>query len=215
MSTGEIVFVVIGAIIAAFGVWRILPRAVFFFAPGAVNGRFEPGRYLTPDKLDYAAEVIEPLEALGYRMAGTLVEQPPLWRKTVETLVMVPDSSDNFLCINISKLRITYYFQTMFTGGEALITADGGFRPVEDGGLHQFVVKTDEHAEVLDRHRDNSENLISEGLTPVPAYTDEMIGGSTRLYYGFPVVRKGMRRYGLNNLILFIILCIPLVIALT
>lgn len=215
MSTGEIIFIVIGAVILGFAVWRILPKVMFVFSPGWVTGRFDAGRDLTPDQREYAEEVIEPLEALGYRTAGTLVEKPPLWRRPVETLVLTADKPDGFCCVSISKRRITYYFQTLFTGGEAVITADGGFKLVNEGGLCQSVVQTDEAADVLQQHRENVADFVSEGYTPVMAYPPEVIAGSTALYYGFPLVQRGMRRYGLNNLIIFAVLCLPLVFALT
>ena len=215
MSTTEQIFIIIGIALVALAIWQILPKAMLSFVPGAIKSRFEPGRYLTPADLDYAEEVIDSLKALGYRMVGTLVEKPPLWRRPFETLILTSDSPADFLCVNVSKRRISYYFETVFSGEEIVITADGGFRPVDQDGLYQYVIAAEDPAEVLAGHRENVSKLVSEGLTPVPAHNPDVIAGAFGLYYGFPAVKKGLRRFGFNNLILFAILCIPLIITLT
>ncbi|MCJ7606121.1 MAG: hypothetical protein MUO19_08860 [Dehalococcoidales bacterium] len=214
MSTGEIIFLTIGAAIAGFGIWHFLPKSMFFINPGSVTSWFVAGQEISPAKMEKAKELLEQLNALGFTPSGVLFEKPPLWAKALEVLILTSDTAGEFICVVIGKRRMTYYFQTLYTGGQVIITADGGFKPVNEGGLYQSIVSSDNPAEILERHRENVKHFVSQGFSPVHAYTGDVIGGSTQVYYGFPIVQKGMRTYGSMNSGLLFILCIPLILAL-
>ena len=214
MSTGEIIFLTIGIAIAAFGIWRLLPKSMFFINPGNVRSWFVDGQEISPGKMEKDEEVLEQLATLGFTPSGVLYEKPPLWSKPVEVLILTSAKASEFICVIVGKRRVTYYFQTLFSSGQVVITAEGGFKPVNDVDLYQSVVSSDEPAEILKRHRENVKHFVSQGFSPVRSYTGDVIGGSTQVYYGFPIVQKGMRTYGSMNSGLLFILCIPLIMAL-
>lgn len=214
MSTGGVIFIIIGAAIAAFGVWRFLPRSMFFINPGGVSGWFVNGQVLPQEKMEKAAELLEQLSGLGFSPAGVLFEKPPLWARPLEVLILTSGKAGEYICVIVGKRRVTYNFETMFTGGQVVITANDGFKPVNDGELYQTVIASDDPAEIQEQHRQNVQHFVSQGFSPVPAYPGDIIGGSTLAYYDFPSVQKGMRTYGAMNSGLLFILCVPLILAL-
>jgi hypothetical protein len=214
MSGGHIIFIAIGALVAAFGIWRYLPKTLLYFQPSHVTGLFWENARLDPKPTERSQEEVDAIAALGFALAGVQVEKPPLWHKPLEVLVLTSPLDTELGCVISSKRHVTWYFETMFEGGQLVITAAGGFKPTNEGGLYQSVLESDSPADVLARHRDNVAHFVSQGFHPVKRYTPEVIGGMTRLYYGFPVVRRGMRTYGSMNAVPLFIFCVPLVLAL-
>jgi hypothetical protein len=213
MSVGHIIFILIGALVAAFGVRRYLPKTLLYFRPGGIYGTFYEGASLDPDPAERAAETVQALAALGFTPAGVLAEKPPLWSRALEVLVLTGREGKEIACVIPAKRHLTWYFETLFEGGQLVITAESGFKPTNEGGLYQSVPNVEDPAELLTRHRDNVAHF-AEGQAPLRSYPPDIIGGTTQVYYGFPVVRRGMRTYGSMNAVPLAVLCIPLIIAL-
>lgn len=214
MSAGHIIFILIGLLMAAFGVWRYLPKTMLYFKPSHIIGTFHENANLDPAPAERAQKEVDAVSALGFTRAGVQVEKPPLWHKPLEMLILTGNDGAELACVISTKRHVTWYFETIFEGGQLVITAPGGFKPTNDGGLYQSVLETEDPAEILARHRDNVAHFVSQGYVPVKRYTPDVIGGMTGLYYGFPVVRRGMRSYGSMNTLPLTVLFIPLVLAL-
>jgi hypothetical protein len=215
MSAGHIIFILIGALVAAFGIWRYLPKSLLYFRPSGIIGTFYENANLDPAPAERAQEEVDRITALGFARAGVQLEKPPLWHKPLEVLILAGNEGRELACVISGKRHVTWYFETIFEGGQIVITSAGGFKPTNEGGLYQSVLDAEAlPGEVLARHRDNVAHFVSEGFVPVKRYTPDVIGDMTRLYYGFPVVRRGMRTYGSMNTVPLFILCVPLILAL-
>jgi hypothetical protein len=214
MSLVRIIFVLLSALIAAYGVWRYLPKTLLYAKPGAIRGIFYEGSSLDPAMAEKAQETIDSLTLLGFVPAGIQMEKAPLWSHPLHVLILTSGSGPELACIIPSKRGVTWYFETLFEDGAMVITAGSGFKPVNQGGLYQSVPEDLDAAGLLDRHRDNVAHFVSEGRQPVKRYPPDVIAGTTQAYYSFPAVRHGMRTYGSMNAIPLITFFIPLVIAL-
>ncbi len=213
MSLGHVIFVVIGALIAAYGVWRYLPRALLYVLPGGIRGTFREGDQLRFGAREKSLETVDALTLLGFTPVGLQLEKPPLWSRVLKVLVLAGPGAE-LACVIPAKRSITWYFETLFEDGGLVITAGSGFKPVNEGGLYQSVPEGLDAAGLLDRHRENVAHFAKEGRVPLKRYPPDVIAGTTAVYYGFPVVRHGMRTYGSMNLVPLVVFCIPLVIAL-
>jgi len=213
MSAGHLIFIAIGVLIAAFGVWRYLPKTLLYFKPSHIIGTFHENANLDPAPAERAQEEVDAITALGFTRAGVQLEKPPLWHKPLEMLILTGNDSAELACVISSKRRVTWYYETICEGGQLVITASGGFKPTNEGGLYQSVLDTEDPAEVLARHHDNVAHFASQGYHPVKRYTPDVIGGMTQLYYAFPVVRRGMRTYGSMNSLPLTVLFVPLILA--
>ena len=213
MSLARIIFILIGVLIAAFGVWRYLPKTLLYIKPGAIRGTFYEGSSLDHAMAEKARETVDALTLLGFVPAGIQLEKPPLWSRALKVLILTSGSGPELACVIPAKRGVTWYFETLFEDGAMVITAGSGFKPVNQGGLYQSVPEGLDAAGLLDRHRDNVAHFVGEGHTPVKRYPVDVIAGSTQVYYGFPVVRHGMRTYGSMNAIPLAMFFIPLVIA--
>jgi hypothetical protein len=213
MSFGHIIFIVLGVLIAAFGVWRYLPKTLLYFRPSHITGTFYENAGLDPKPAETSQEEKDALVALGFTPAGVQVEKPPLWHKPLEVLILTGKDSTELGCIIATRRHVSWYFETLFEGGQLVITAAGGFKPTNEGGLYQSVLELDDPAEILARHRDNVAHFVSQGHKPVKSYPPDVIAGITGIYYGFPVVRRGMRSYGSMNVVPMTVLFVPLILA--
>ena len=212
MSFAREVFIVVGALIAAFGIWRYLPRALLYITPGGIRGFFREGDQLRFEAREKAEETVDALTLLGFVPAGLQLERPPLWARALKVLVLTGPGAE-LACVIPTKRFVTWYFETLFEDGAMVITAENGFKPVNQDGLYQSVHADVEAPELLARHRENVAHFTEEGHVPLKSYPPDVIAGTTRAYYRFPVVRRGMRTYGSMNWIPLAVLCIPLVIA--
>jgi hypothetical protein len=212
MSLAHTIFVTIGALIAAFGVWRYLPKTLLYFMPGGIRGFFREGDQLRFEARERAEETVDALTLLGFTPAGIQLERPPLWSRALKVLVLTGSGAE-IACVIPAKRQTTWYFETLFEDGALVITARGGFKPVNQDGLYQSVPEDVDVAGLLARHRDNVAHFVSQGHHPVKRYPPDVIAGTTRAYYSFPVVRHGMRTYGSMNAVPLAILFIPLIIS--
>ncbi len=214
MSFVHLIFILFSALLAAFGVWRYLPKAMLYIAPSSVSGTFREGGELRPKDREKVQEAVDDLSLLGFVPAGVQMEKLPLWSRSLKVLILTSRSGPEFACIIPTKRVVTWYFQTLFEDGAVVITADSGFKPANEGGLYQSIPEVEDAAALLERHRANVAHFVEEGHTPVKSYSADVIEGSTRTYYGFPAVRHGMRTFGSMNLVPLVIFFIPLIIAL-
>ena len=213
MSTGQIIFLVIGTFIFLVGLRAFLPRAIFLFAPAAISSRYlvdENAAEGHPEEFD---AIVQRLQELGYTVNGVLREKAPLWGKTADNIILTAPDATEYVAVVQEKKGPYYYFQTIFEDGRIAVTAESGFRNMRTERLCQNIVKAEDIAEVLQAHRNFVAEFSRAGGQPYREYTPELLERSTHLYYSLPESRHSMRRYGLTSLIILIILSIPFIIA--
>ena len=212
MSGARLIFVTIGVLIAAFGVWRYLPRALLYIFPGRVSGWLDENDQFRFEARENAEPVIESLSLLGFTPLGIQKEKLMLWARALKVLILTGPGAE-IACVIATKKNVMWYFETLFEDGAMVITAGSGFKPVNRDGLYQSVPEDLDEAGLLARHRENVAAHVKEGHPPIRKYPPEVVAGSTRAYYSFPVVRHGMRTYGSMNAVPLVVFFIPLLVA--
>jgi hypothetical protein len=210
MSSLDRMFFVLFTGLFLYGVWKLLPRSIYLFSPGATHFYFDVNRNKSAQlfQQDDLRAIANQLEALGFYQIGIKVEHPPLWGSNSE-LSFADGNVHAFASISVSNGRPVYYFFTPFTSGQAVLTANTNFPAANAPDILQATLANGKPVELLALHQRHVKEYTKRGFTPFIEYNKQTRLEATSLYYKLKTVQKKMRLLGAVHLFFLLIICLP------
>jgi hypothetical protein len=204
------------ALLLVLVVWYMLPKAIYLLFSEKLKTWFDPDENAASRMLNLESirEVGEKLEALGFRPLGVKIEKPPLWSPHYRELSYASPQAQAYASIFISRRKTIYYFLTVFTSGQVILTANDIYPAISEEHFIQSSVAEVTPEELLKIHQQQVEKFRGQGLTPELEYTREKRIAATTQYYNAALIRKRMRVVGMFYLVPMLIFIVIFLVVL-
>jgi hypothetical protein len=214
MNLIELIIPALLVIFIVFQARAIIPRVVSFLFPARRQLFFDDTLQNQSNLAhwDVVQPVAEKIESLGFNRLGILSEKPVLWGKGFREISLASKAVLSFASVGFRGYKPSYFFYTAFTDGQIVITSYNAFRKLNKPDLITTVVNKDDPAEMLDMHKKQVENQVSEGWIPFREYNREDAIKATQMYYNASYPKMQLRTAAISNLLFLAFLIFVLVL---